>query len=163
MSGSTGEARMAGQRRLSWRRSTVKAPNRSFLAALAGFLVIAAPAGAQTGRPVPARAAAPADLTGYWVSVVTTLDWRFRMVVPPKGDYFGIRMTPAGLKLADTWDPAHDEAAGEQCKSYGAAGIMRIPGRLHIAWSDDNTLRVDADAGTQTRLVHFGERAAPSA
>jgi hypothetical protein len=33
---------------------------------------------------------------------------------------------------------------------------MRIPGRLHITWQDDTTLRIDTDAGTQTRLLHFG-------
>ena len=32
---------------------------------------------------------------------------------------------------------------------------MRVPGRLHITWQDDNTLRVDTDAGTQTRLFRF--------
>ena len=50
-------------------------------------------------------------------------------------------------KVADAWDPAKDEAAGEQCKSYGAAGIMRIPERLHITWQDDNTLKMEIDAG----------------
>jgi hypothetical protein len=30
-----------------------------------------------------------------------------------------------------------------------------MPTRLHITWQDDNTLRMDADAGTQTRLFHF--------
>ena len=52
-------------------------------------------------------------------------------------------------------DPAKDEAAGEQCKAYGAGGIMRLPGRLHITWQDDNTLRIDTDEGMQTRLLHF--------
>lgn len=37
-----------------------------------------------------ARAAAPIDLTGYWVSIVTQ-DWRWRMVTPAKGDYQHIR------------------------------------------------------------------------
>ena len=32
---------------------------------------------------------------------------------------------------------------------------MRVPGRLHITWQDDNTLRIDTDAGTQTRLLAF--------
>lgn len=84
------------------------------------------------------------------------------MVTPAKGDYFGVRMTPAGTKLADAWDPAKDEASGEQCKSYGAAGIMRIPGRLHITKPDEKTLRIDTDAGRQTRIFHFGDWKAPS-
>jgi hypothetical protein len=33
---------------------------------------------------------------------------------------------------------------------------MQRPGRLHITWENDSTLRIDADAGTQTRLLHFG-------
>ena len=46
------------------------------------------------------------------------------------------------------------------CKSYGAATIMRVPGRLHIDWADDNTLKMDVDSGTQTRLFHFNSAAA---
>ena len=106
------------------------------------------------------RAAAPIDLTGYWVSVVTQ-DWRWRMVTPAKGDYQGIQMTPEARKIADAWDPAKDEAAGEQCRSYGAPALMSVPGRLHITWQDDNTLKVETDAGTQTRLLHFGDYQAP--
>jgi len=118
---------------------------------------------AQRGNPQPPRApkaAAPIDLTGYWVSIVTQ-DWRWRMVTPRKGDYQGIPLTLAAAKVADTWDPAKDEAAGQQCKSYGAPALMSVPGRIHITWQDDNTLKVDADAGTQTRVLRFG--AAPTA
>jgi hypothetical protein len=32
---------------------------------------------------------------------------------------------------------------------------MRQPGRLHIHWSDDTTLQLDFDSGTQTRWFHF--------
>src|SRR5260370_41552393 len=77
------------------------------------------------------------------------------MVTAGKGDYAGVPLNSAGRKMADAWDPAGDEAAGEQCKSYGAAAIMRVPGRVHIAWENENTLRIDTDAGTQTRLFHF--------
>ncbi len=106
------------------------------------------------------RAAAPVDLTGYWVSVVTT-EWRYRMMTPPKGDYEGIPITPAARKAADAWDPAKDTAAGEQCRAYGAPAIMQVPGRLHITWADDSTLRVEIDQGTQTRLFRFA--ASPAA
>lgn len=78
------------------------------------------------------------------------------MVTPPKGDYASVPLNAEGRKAADTWDPAKDEASGNQCKAYGAAAIMRVPTRLHITWENENTLRVDADAGTQTRLFHFG-------
>jgi hypothetical protein len=93
-------------------------------------------------------------MTGYWVSVVTE-DWKFRMVTPPKGNYAGVPLNAAGRKLADMWDPSKDEAAGNQCRSYGAAGLMRLPGRLHVAWENDTTLRIDTDSGTQTRLFRF--------
>jgi hypothetical protein len=105
---------------------------------------------------VTARTAAPTDLTGYWVSVVTE-DWRWRMVTPRKGDYPSIPLNDAGRRTADAWDPAKDEAAGEQCKSFGVGNVMRQPGRLHVTWENDNTLRIDTDAGTQTRLLHFGD------
>lgn len=113
---------------------------------------------AQT-RPA-ARAAAPIDLTGYWVAVIIQ-DWRWRMVTPAKGDYAGVPITAAAKRVGDTWNPAKDQAAGEQCKSYGAPGLMRSPTRLHITWEDDNTLKVETDYGMQTRLLHFGNWKAP--
>jgi hypothetical protein len=94
-------------------------------------------------------------MTGYWVSIVTE-DWRYRMMTPAKGDYPSIPLNPEGIKVAQAWDPAKDEAAGNQCKGYGAGAILRMPGRLHITWQDDNTLKVEMDTGTQTRLFHFG-------
>jgi hypothetical protein len=105
--------------------------------------------------PKSPKEAAPIDLTGYWAAVVTT-DWRWRMTVPPKGDYQGIPVNAEARKLADAWDPAKDEAAGEQCRSYGAPNIMKVPGRLHITWVDDRTLKMETDSGQQTRTFHFG-------
>ncbi|OLC79466.1 MAG: hypothetical protein AUH72_14390 [Acidobacteria bacterium 13_1_40CM_4_65_8] len=116
------------------------------------------------GEPTPPstpQAAAPIDLIGYWVSVVTE-DWRYRMVTPPKGDYASVPLNAEGRKVADVWDPAKDEASGNQCKSYGAANIMRVPGRVHITWQDDNNLKIDTDAGTQSRLLHFGDAQPPA-
>lgn len=109
---------------------------------------------AKPAAPKTAREEAPIDLTGYWTAVVTQ-DWRWRMVTPKKGDFPGLPLNPEGRKLANAWDPARDEASGDQCKAYGAAGLMRMPTRLHITWRDDNTLRIDTDAGTQTREFHF--------
>jgi hypothetical protein len=107
--------------------------------------------GGRGGPPPTGRAGAPVDLTGYWVSVVTE-DWRFRMVTPPKGDYASVPLNAEGRRVADTWDPSKDGL----CEAYGAAGLMRMPGRLHITWEDDNTLKIETDAGKQTRLLHFG-------
>jgi hypothetical protein len=111
--------------------------------------------GAPPGPPPTPKTAARIDITGYWVSLVTE-DWRYRQFTPPKGDYESVPISPAGKRIADAWDPAKDEAAGEQCKAYGAAGLMRMPTRLQITWQDDNTLKVEADTGTQTRLFRFG-------
>ena len=108
-------------------------------------------------RRAPPRAAAPVDLTGYWVSVVTE-DWRWRMLTPAKGDFAGVPLNRAARAIGAAWDPAKDEAEGNQCKAYGAGGIMRMPGRLHITWADDNTLKIETDAGTQTRLLRFLRR-----
>lgn len=105
--------------------------------------------------PAPGKPGAPIDLTGYWVAYVTE-DWRWRMVTPLKGDAASIPTNAESRKVIDAWDPAKDEAAGLQCKAYGAPAIMRVPGRLHITWQDDLTLKIETDAGQQTRLFHFG-------
>jgi hypothetical protein len=147
-------------------------PGRFLLLSLAIMTIIAPPVygqrgappagqgggqgGRQAGPPPTPRAAALTDVTGYWVSLVTE-DWRYRQFTPPKGDYVSIPIGPAGRKIADAWDPAKDEAAGGQCKAYGAAGLMRMPTRLHVTWQDDTTLKLEADAGTQTRTFYFGE------
>ena len=113
--------------------------------------VLAGAEAAQRGQaPQPARAVAPIDLTGYWVSVVSE-DWRHRVATSRKGDYESLPLNAEGRRIADMWDLAKDNAAGVQCKAFGIGGIMRQPGRLHITWPDDNTLKVDFDAGTQPR------------
>ena len=130
---------------------------------VAALLVWQAGVHAQRGRgqpPATAKAAAPIDVTGYWVAEITE-DWRWRMVTPAKGDYSSIPITPAAQKVADAWDPAKDEAAGEQCKSYGAPALMRAPTRLNITWEDESTLKVQADLWMQTRLLHFGNWKSP--
>jgi hypothetical protein len=78
------------------------------------------------------------------------------MMVPPKGDFSMLPLNAEARRVANTWDPAKDQASGNECRSYGAAAIMRVPGRLHIHWADDNTLQLDIDSGTQTRLFRFG-------
>jgi hypothetical protein len=109
--------------------------------------------GAAAGPAKTAQESAPIDITGYWVSVVTE-DWRFRMVTPKRGDYSDVPVTAEGKKLADAWDPVKDTADGLACKAYGAPGVMRLPTRLHITWQDPTTLKIEADNGTQTRLIH---------
>lgn len=101
------------------------------------------------------QAAQTVDLTGDWVSVVTG-DWKFRMVTPNKGVFDGIPLNAEGRRIGGEWDPKQDTANGEQCRAYGAGNIMRVPGRLRIKWDSSDTLRIDTDAGTQTRLLKFG-------
>jgi hypothetical protein len=117
--------------------------------------------GGGAAAPAAGQTAALIDLTGYWVSLVTE-DWRFRMVTPAKGDTTSVPVNAAGRGAANEWDPDKDIAAGLQCKSYGAAGLMRVPTRLHITWGDENTLKIETDAGTQTRLLHFGNLTPPT-
>jgi hypothetical protein len=114
----------------------------------------AAPAGQPPAAPRTPKTIAPIDLTGWWVPVITE-DWRWRMLTPPKGDYASVPINDEGRRVADTWNLGKDEAAGLACKPYGAANIMRMPGRMHITWQDDTTLKAEFDAGTQTRLLRF--------
>ena len=109
---------------------------------------------AAAGPPPTARASAPRDFTGYWVSMVTE-HWHLRMTMPPKGEYAMLPLNPEARRIADAWDPAKDKADGNECKSYGAVNIMRVPSRYYIHWADDNTLQMDVDSGTQTRMFHF--------
>jgi hypothetical protein len=143
---------------------------RAGLAIVAGLALLPAlslQVEAQRGRgaqaPATAHAAAPIDLTGYWVSIVTE-DWIWRMTTPQKGDigsgpgggFLPIPLNAEGRRVTLAWDPAKDEAEGNQCKSYGAGNILNVPGRFRFTWADDNTLQMDVDAGMQTRLFHFG-------
>jgi hypothetical protein len=108
-------------------------------------------AGPPQGPPPTAQASAPIDLTGYWVAIVNE-DWRWRMVTPPKGDFPGLPLNQEGQRVANAWDPATDGS----CLAYGAAGLMRMPGRLHITWDSESALKIETDAGMQTRQLVFG-------
>jgi hypothetical protein len=122
--------------------------------------------GRQGGVPRTGRSISPIDLTGTWVSVVTE-DWRWRMVTPPapspNPDVASIPVNAEGRKVAAAWNLAADNAAGNQCKAFGVGGIMRQPGRVRISWQDDDTLKMEFDAGTQTRLLNFRSNLQPPA
>jgi hypothetical protein len=117
--------------------------------------------GRGAATPATPRQAAPIDLTGQWVAVISE-DWRWRMITPSKGDFPSVPLNLKGQELAEAWDPAKDEAAGEQCRAYGAPGVMRGPTRLRISWLDDTTLKVETDYGMQTRLFRFGASSPPT-
>jgi hypothetical protein len=131
-------------------------------------LLLASPSPAQRGGgpggfggpAQSAQASAQVDLTGYWVALVTE-DWLWRMITAPKGDATSVPLSFQGQQTATQWDSERDAANGEACRPYGAAGLMRMPLRLHITWEDDNTLKIETDAGQQTRLLHFGGTATP--
>jgi len=132
--------------------------SRSLAIALVLISLLPGSAGAQArgarGGTGSARAEAPVDLTGQWVAIISE-DWRWRMITPPKGDIVSIPLSLKGQQVAEAWDPAKDEAAGAQCKAYGAPGLMRGPIRMRISWQDDATLKVETDYGIQTRLLRF--------
>jgi hypothetical protein len=117
-------------------------------------------AGAGPAVPQSAQASAPIDLTGYWVSIVNE-DWRWRMVTPKKGDYASVAnlMTAEARKVADSWDVSQDGS----CLAYGAAALMRLPTRLRIGWENESTLKVETDAGLQTRRFTFDKALAAPA
>ena len=120
----------------------------------------------QRGAAAPAdptpRALAPIDLTGYWVSIVNE-DWRWRMLTPPKGDISSVPVNAAGRRATEAWDYASEQTEANACKPFGVGGLTRVPGRLHVTWQDDRTLKLEFDAGTQTRLLHFGQAPASPA
>ena len=141
-------------------------PRLAIVTAAVSLLAVPGPAWTQGfGAMAPetivtAEASAPVEMTGYWVSLITE-NWRFRMMTAPKGDYTNIPLTPEGRRVADTWDPDADVANGEQCRVFGAPGLMRLPIRMHVTWQDEETLRVETDFGEQTRTLHFGDAAPP--
>jgi hypothetical protein len=110
--------------------------------------------GAPQGPPPTAQAQAPFDMTGYWVSVVTE-DWRWRMLTPQKGDYASVPLNAEGQRVAGTWDLGKDRTDGNLCRAFGAAGLLRLPLRIHVTWQDPNTLKLETDSGQQTRLFMF--------
>jgi hypothetical protein len=134
------------------------------LAFALGSLGGSEPADAQPrgGAPAPPQAprdAAPFDMTGTWVSIVNE-DWRWRMVTPPKGDTTSVQTLNAqGREAANAWDPSTDGS----CKAYGAPALLRMPTRLRISWDGADVLKVETDAGKQTRLLRFASSAAPVA
>ena len=114
------------------------------------------------GQPPPdtrsARERAPIDLTGQWVAVVDE-DWRWRMVTPPVGDTSSLPVNERARAAAAAWDLERDKAEGNLCKAFAGPGLMRQPTRIRIDWQDDDTLRLEFDAGRQTRLLEFAPRA----
>ncbi len=104
--------------------------------------------------PPQGKAGAPFDLTGYWVSVVTE-DWMWRMVTPPKGDATSVPLNALGQQVSNQWNPAEDGS----CKAYGAAALMRMPTRVRFSWESDDVLKLETDAGQQTRRLIFNKSA----
>jgi len=119
-----------------------------------------------------ARERAPIDLTGQWVAVVDE-DWRWRMVTPPVGDTSSLPVNERARAAAAAWNLERDKAEGNLCKAFAGPGLMRQPTRIRIDWEDDDTLRLEFDAGRQVRRLEaqwfrqtqsrgvFGQRTPP--
>jgi len=111
----------------------------------------------------PAEQAAPIDLTGYWASAVTE-DWRWRMLTAPPGDFASVPLNPAGQRIARQFNPAPYGSGFTEtidCRAYGAAGLMRMPTRVHITWVNPNQLQIESDWGQQTREIYFNRQDMP--
>jgi hypothetical protein len=120
--------------------------------------------GGRGGPPQPPRAAAPVDLTGNWVAIVTE-DWMWRMRTAPRqangtADTTSVPLNAEGMKVANAFDPATMDG---KCEAYGVGGLMRMPTRLRISWDNDTTLKIESDAGQQTRMLYFGQPPAATA
>jgi len=124
------------------------------------LLLAQQPAPPAPQAPATPRAAAQVDITGNWVALVTE-EWRWRMMTPPKGDYPNVPINAEAKKIADSWDLAKDNTAGNQCKAFGAGAIMRLPTRLRVSWADDSTIKIETDAGQQTRILNFDKTKQP--
>jgi hypothetical protein len=73
------------------------------------------------------------------------------MITPPRGDYISLPLSEEGRRVADTWTPAQDGS----CKAFGAGGVMWLPYAAANSWDGDRALKVETDAGQQTRLLGF--------
>ena len=140
----------------AWFRTALTAGLGVLLTGLA--LAQQPPAARPTATP---QSIAPIDLVGTWVSVVSE-DWRWRMMTPAKGDYASLPLSEAGRKAADTWDYQASQTPENACKPFGVGNIMRMPGRIKISWQNPSTLKLDFDAGSQTRLLNFVAGQAPA-
>ena len=120
-----------------------------------------------TGR-APAAAAAPGEANGADRSHGAMGVDRDRGLALSDGDAAegrspGCHSDARGRRGRASWDPAKDEAAGKQCKAYGAAGNhAQCPGACGSRGRTTQTLQIETDAGRQTRLLHFGTVADPA-
>lgn len=108
-----------------------------------------------------ARESALIDITGQWVAVVNE-DWRWRMITPPVGDTSSVPANARGRTAAAAWDLEKDRAEGNLCRAFGAPGLIRQPTRIRISWENDDTLKMEFDAGRQERLLHFTSSTPPA-
>ena len=114
------------------------------------------PGGGPGAAPPSAQAAATNDLTGYWVRIVTE-DWRWLMVVPPKGDVSSIGGAMGVLSPAGTAIPMHGIPPKMKPKAISARGMAQARSAVfpHVRTSHGrmrNTLKWETDQGMQTRL-----------
>ena len=104
-------------------------------------LLVSIALAAQAQSAQTPKAAAPIDLTGYWVSIVSE-DWRYRMVTPTKGDFQGVPVTQDAVKAAEAWNPRY--RAGIR---YCAAALARTSdnGRSNTYTFDGEEFHIESD------------------
>src|SRR6266571_570633 len=113
----------------------------------------------QAGRgsaPSTPKAANPTDFTGYWVSVVTE-DWVYRMVTPSKALVPVFRCTPKDAKWRMLGIPQKMKPRAINVRSTERLQSSGFQGACILHGTPDYTLKIETDAGTQTRLLNFRE------
>lgn len=145
----------------SWRLRPSSLIAAALALAIPALVLAQPPQGGRGGAPA-AQAAAPVDLTGYWVSIVTE-DWIERMSPesPPSGAVGAGRGGGRGGGGRGGGRGGTPITSSDPCVAYAAGGSMRVPTRLNITWVDGNTLKIDMDAGSQTRTLHFNPTQPP--
>ena len=99
----------------------------------------------------------PVDLTGVIGPRRSPRTGHAGMVTPcPKATRRACRRTSERRSSGESMGSREGTSRrGEQCRVFGAAGIIRMPIRLHISWQDDTTLKMEIDNGNQTRYTAF--------
>ena len=110
--------------------------------------------GGTAGQPPTARAAAPIDLTGTGCRS-SPKTGAGACCTPPKGDYASVPLNDAARRVADAWDPGEGRRGGRAVRGVRRGRHHARAGRVRITWHDDTTLKIETEAGTQTRLLNF--------
>jgi hypothetical protein len=77
-----------------------------------------------------------------------------------EGDYGRVPLSPRDARWPTVGIRQADKGSGQRVQGRLAPPTScACPGACHITWQDDATLKVEADAGTQTRTLRFASPA----